>query len=179
MFEAIGTSALFANYQFLSFTPFINNEDGTALTVPTNSFGVPASSFTWEGATLYLLDQGKQLPTSAQLTAAMEAGLVTGFDVYTVMSSYANVMTATMGNMLGSLGSQSMFAGYSTAAERVMWEWARDEWAHQPGTHIDMLATCRTMWKPLETPVTGAAARDAGYFNVIFRGVISLPQEWQ
>jgi hypothetical protein len=72
-----------------------------------------------------------------------------------------------------------MFAGYSTASERVMWEWTRDEWGHHPGNSADMLATYRTIWKPLDPPVTGAAGRDTGYFNVIFRGVVSLPAEWQ
>jgi hypothetical protein len=176
---AIVTGQFDENFQFLSFTPFINNEEGTALTVPTSCFGIPAASFTWEGALLFLNDNGKHLPTAAQLMAAREAGVIQEYDVYSVMQSYSSVMTASMGNLLGTLGNQSMFAGYSTAAERVMWEWARDEWSHQPGSSLDMLAQYRILWKPLDPPVIGAAGRDAGYFNVIFRGVVLLPMEWQ
>jgi hypothetical protein len=176
---AVVTGQFDESYQFLSFTPFINNEDGTALTVPAASFGMPAASFTWEGATLFLTDAGKRLPTLAQITAANEAGLITRFDVYTVMSSFEPVMTATMGQLLGPLGRQSMFMGYSTASERVMWEWTRDEWALRPWEPGDPLGPYRTIWKCLDTPVTGAAGRDTGYFNVIFRGVVSLPEDWQ
>jgi len=147
--------------------------------VPAGCFGMPAASFTWDGATLYLMDTGRRLPTVAQITAANEAGLITRFDVYTVMSSFESVMTATMGQLLGPLGRQSMFMGYSTASERVMWEWTRDEWARKPGEPDDPLGLYRTIWKPLDTPVTGAAGRDMGYFNVIFRGVVSLPEDWQ
>jgi len=176
---SIITGQMDESFQFLSFTPFINNEEGTALTVPTGSFGTPAASFTWEGASLFLHDNGKQLPTAAQLTAAREAGVIPEYDVYSAMLTYSSVLTASMGNLLGVLGNQSMFAGYSTATERVMWEWARDEWGRQPGSSVDMLALYRTLWKPLDPPVIGVAGRDSGYFNVIFRGVVSLPLEWQ
>ncbi len=176
---AIITGQFDENYQFLSFTPFINSEDGTSLTVPSDCFGIPAASLTWEGASLYLRDQGKQLPTAVQLMAARNAGVLEGFDVYTVMSTYSDVMMASLGNLLGNISNQSMFTGHSTASERIMWEFARDQWGRHQDEPIDMTGKYRILFKPVDPVQLGAAGRSMGYFNVIFRGVVVLPMEWQ
>jgi len=176
---AIITGQFDENYQFLSFTPFINSEDGTSLTVPSDCFGIPAASFTWEGASLYLRDQGKQLPTAVQLMAARNAGVLEGFDVYTVMSTYSDVMMASLGNLLGNISNQSMFTGHSTTSERIMWEFARDQWGRHQDEPIDMTGKYRILFKPVDPVQLGAAGRSMGYFNVIFRGVVVLPMEWQ
>jgi len=152
---AIITGQFDENYQFLSFTPFINSEDGTSLTVPSDCFGIPAASFTWEGASLYLRDQGKQLPTAVQLMAARNAGVLEGFDVYTVMSTYSDVMMASLGNLLGNM------------------------WGRHQDEPIDMTGKYRILFKPVDPVQLGAAGRSMGYFNVIFRGVVVLPMEWQ
>jgi hypothetical protein len=42
-----------------------------------------------------------------------------------------------------------------------------------------MTGKYRVLFKPVDPVQLGAAGRNMGYFNVIFRGVVVLPMEWQ
>ncbi|MBN1433495.1 hypothetical protein JW921_01970 [Candidatus Fermentibacterales bacterium] len=159
---------------FLKFTPFTGSSDRSSIVVPASCFDLPAASFTWEGARHFLSDQGKRLPTRAELLAAWQAGLVDPVDTHAVMGCFESVMVATLGTVLGSLDRQAMFMpGNSSPEERLMWEWTRDAWLQAAGDLSDLDEGNRTIMKPLDPPVFGFAGRNNGYFNVIFRGVVA------
>jgi len=65
-----------------------------------------------------------------------------------------------------------MFAGYSTSAERVMWEWTGSLPGSPAVVALDADAPCATLYR---SGGTGIADAGSGYFNVAFRGVVSLP----
>jgi len=157
-----------SNLQFLRYTPFTGSSDGSGLTVPSGCFDLPVCSFTRIGATEYLLSTGKRLPTAAELAAAEQAGLVRRVDVYDLMATYSTILESTMGEMLGRLAGQAMFAGYSTADERVLWEWTSDS----PAGRAAVEGPCATIYRPSGRGVAGV---DCGYFNVTFRGAVTLP----
>ncbi len=161
--------------EFLAFTPFIGDQSG-GITVPSQCLENPVTSITWNGAQSFLADKGKRLPTLAELTAAAEAGLIEQYDSYEIMLSFADQMRFTMGEMLGVLGSQAMFAGYSTANERVTWELTStvnggDPARPAPALHEDYV----NIYKPLDEAIVSTINRNNGYFNVIFRGAIRVP----
>jgi hypothetical protein len=155
------------NLQFLRYTPFTGSSDGSGMTVPSECFDLPACSITRQGAEEYLMSIGKRLPTAAELAAADAAGIVRRIDVYDVMASYASMLQSSMGEILGRLAGQAMFAGYSTADERVLWEWTSDS----PGTE-DVPGPCGIIYR---STGQGIAASDCGYFNVAFRGAVTIP----
>lgn len=169
---AIITGQYDEDFQFLRYTPFTGDDSGSGLTVPQACMSLPAASVTLEGAERYLASEGRRLPAAAELALAARNGLVAEVDVFTVMSAYADMMEASMGSMLGRLSTQAMFAGYSTSSERVMWEWT----GSLPGSPADVArdagAPCATLFRP---GGTGIADAGSGYFNVAFRGVVSLP----
>lgn len=160
-----------AEGQFLKFTPFVVGESGQALTVPTDCFSMPVSSFTWTGAVRYLRSRGARLPRAAELAAAARMGLAEPVDVYPVMSSYSQVLERNMG-ILGSLGSQAIFS-YGEGSELQMWEWTLDAWGQDPAEPAGQQNPYRTLLRPgRQEP--GVARKNMGYFNVIFRGVIPV-----
>lgn len=163
-----------ADLLFLKFTPFTSSADGSAITVPASCFDIPATSFTWEGARHFLSDIGKRLPSRAEFLAAWESGLVRPYDVYQLMRLYENVVTSTLGNVLGGMDRQAMFTpGYSSPEERVVWEWTRDAWNEEPDVRSpDLEYAIRAIARPLDPPQLGFAGRNNGYFNVAFRGVV-------
>ncbi|MBD3369950.1 SUMF1/EgtB/PvdO family nonheme iron enzyme [Candidatus Fermentibacteria bacterium] len=163
-----------ANLQFLRYTPFTGNSEGTGITVPSNCFSLPVGSFTYEGAASYLQSRGARLPTTAEILAAKRQGLVDRFDVESVMRRFAAMMRSTMGSMLGDLANQAMFAGYSTVDERLMWEWTTDAWRQPPDSIYRLDAPYRVIVRPTEEAELGAAGSDMGYFNVTFRGVVPI-----
>jgi hypothetical protein len=156
------------NLQFLRYTPITGSSDSSGMTVPSTCLDMPACSFTRTGAEAYLLAAGKRLPTVAELAAVDAAGIIERIDVYDVMSGYASMMTVALGEMLGRLQGQAMFAGYSTADERVLWEWTSDV----PGAP-DPAEPCGIIYRHTGT---GIAVASCGYFNVAFRGAVTLPQ---
>ena len=167
------TGQLDEDMLFLKYTPFTSSSDGRSITVPASCFDIPAASFTWEGARHFLSDQGRMLPSRVQMYAIFDAGLVNAYDVRQVMSTYENVVVATIGDVLGALDRQAMFMpGMSTVEERIMWEWTRDAWSSAPGEAFDPDDATRAMFKPLDPPQLGFADRGNGYFNVVFRGVV-------
>lgn len=169
---ALVTGQYDADFQFLRYTPFTGDASGSGLAVPPACMGLPAASVTLEGARSYLASEGRRLPSAAELALAARNGLVAEVDVFSVMSTYADMMEQSMGSMLGRLSTQAMFAGYSTASERVMWEWT----GSLPGSPADVArdadAPCATLYRP---GGTGVADAGSGYFNVAFRGVVPLP----
>jgi hypothetical protein len=171
---AVVTGQYDPDLQFLRYTPFTGNSEGTGITVPSNCFSLPVGSFTYEGAASYLLSRGARLPTAAELLAAKRAGLVSRIDVESVMRRYSAMMRSTMGSMLGELADQAMFAGFSTVAERIMWEWTTDAWGQPPDSIYRTEAPYRVIVRPVEEAELGAAGSDMGYFNVAFRGVVPI-----
>lgn len=160
------------HFQFLRYTPFTGDEAGAGLTVPGPCSGLPACSITWSGASEYLASIGKRLPSAVELAAAAEAGLLTDIDVYNVMNTYADMMESSMGAMLGRLSIQAMFAGYSTASERVIWEWTGSAPGEPASSSTETLSPCTVIYR---NGGPGVADNSSGYFNVAFRGVVSLP----
>jgi len=162
--------------EFLAFTPFTGDENG-GITVPSQCLENPAASITWSGAQSFLSEAGKRLPTLGEMYAAREAGLLQQYDAYEAMLAFSGQMRASMGEMLGTLSTQAMFAGYSTASERVMWEltgtvWGGDPMERAPFPNVSYI----TILKPLDQPDITSIHRDNGYFNVIFRGAIEVPE---
>lgn len=160
---------------FLAFSPLVATAAGE-YSVPSSVLDRPASGFTWEGASWYLSSRGVRLPTLAEIHAAHSLGLIEPFNTYNEMQLYAGLMQSSLGDVLGALSVQAMFAGYSTADERVMWELTHtplneDASAAMPETGNPYV----TLFKPLQTPLTSGVARGNGYFNVIFRGALDLP----
>jgi len=162
--------------QFLAFTPFTGDQNGS-ITVPSMCLESPVASITWGGAQSYLSDRGKRLPTLAEIEAAASLGLIGNWDSYESMQLFASQMQASMGDMLGSLGVQAMFTGYSTANERIMWELTGTEFNGDPaGTSVSPNAAYITLYKALDESQTSSTHRSMGYFNVIFRGAIEVPE---
>ncbi len=161
--------------QFLAFTPFIG-ADGGGITVPSQCLENPAASITWSGAQSYLSEQGKRLPTLAEMEAAASHGLIDTWDSYEAMQVFAEQMRSYMGDMLGILNAQAMFAGYSSANERIMWELTGTAFGGDPlSTAISIDIEYITLFKALSVPLISSTGRDMGYFNVIFRGAIEVP----
>ncbi len=162
--------------EFLAFTPFTGDENG-GITVPSQCLENPAASITWSGAQSFLSDTGKRLPTLGEMYAARNAGIIQQFDVYEAMLAFSGQLRASMGEMLGTLSTQAMFAGYSTTRERVMWEltgtiWEGDPMERAPAPGVSYI----TVVKPGEQPEATSVHRDNGYFNIIFRGAIEVPE---
>lgn len=161
--------------EFLAFTPFIGDTGG-GITVPSQCLENPAASITWSGAQSFLSDSGKRLPTLAEMEAAVSHGLIDTWDSYSAMLSFAGQMQSSMGEMLGTLNSQAMFAGYSSANERIMWELTGTAFGGNPSaTAISPDVSYITLFKALSEPLVSSTNRDMGYFNVIFRGAIEVP----
>lgn len=162
--------------EFLAFTPFMGDQSG-GLTVPSQMLDSPAASVTWNGAQSYLSQRGKRLPTLAEMLAAQEAGVVVPRDVFEAMSGYSSHLVSSMGEMLGTLGTQAMFAGYSTARERIMWEFTGTVHSGNPNdTAPPSSAVYMSIFKPAPEPGISAVNRGNGYFNVLFRGAIEVPR---
>ncbi|HPF32292.1 MAG TPA: SUMF1/EgtB/PvdO family nonheme iron enzyme [Candidatus Sabulitectum sp.] len=162
--------------EFLAFTPFMGDQAG-GITVPSQCLENAVASITWSGAQSYLSSEGKRLPTLAELHAANRAGLVQELDAYQAMSDFSGQMRASLGDMLGTLATQAMFAGYSTARERVMWELTGTEYGEDPTDTAPAPGVIFvSIFKPGETPELSAVNRDEGYFNVVFRGAIEVPE---
>lgn len=162
--------------EFLAFTPFMGDQGG-GVTVPSQCLENAVASITWSGAQSYLSENGKRLPTLGEMYAAHESGLVNGRDVYEAMLSYSSQLRASMGEMLGTLATQAMFSGYSTAKERIMWEltgtvFAGDPMERAPAPGVSYI----TIFKTGDEPELSSVHRDNGYFNVIFRGAIEVPE---
>lgn len=161
--------------QFLAFTPFIGDQGG-GITVPSQCLENPVASITWSGAQSFLSDTGKRLPTLAEMESAASHGLIDTWDSYEVMLAFAGQMQSSMGEMLGTLNLQAMFAGYSSANERIMWELTGTVFGGNPrATTVSMDVSYITLFKALAEPLISSTSRDMGYFNVIFRGAIEVP----
>ncbi|MCK5785843.1 MAG: SUMF1/EgtB/PvdO family nonheme iron enzyme [Candidatus Sabulitectum sp.] len=161
--------------QFLVFTPFIGDQGG-GITVPSQCLENPVAAITWSGAQSFLSDSGKRLPTLAEMEAAASSGLIDTWDSYDAMQAFAGQMQSTMGEMLGTLNAQAMFAGYSSANERIMWELTGTVFGGDPtSTAVSVDVTYITLFKALSEPLISSTSRDMGYFNVIFRGAIEVP----
>jgi formylglycine-generating enzyme required for sulfatase activity len=160
------------NYQFLRYTPLTGDETGSGLTVPAACLELPATSVTWPAAAEYLSESGRRLPSAVEMALASRAGLVADIDVYSIMSTYGSMMEASMGALLGRLSTQAMFAGYSTASERVVWEWTSSIPGSPDATDMDTIAPCPVIWR---NSGPGVADGRSGYFNLAFRGVVSIP----
>lgn len=161
--------------EFLAFTPFIGDQQG-GVTVPSQCLENPAAAITWNGAQSYLSDEGKRLPTLAEMYAADASGVIQPFDAYQAMLAFAGQMRAAMGDMLGTVGTQAMFAGYSTERERIMWELTGTVCGDEvTNTAPSSDAGYILILKPGEAFLTSAVDRDNGYFNVLFRGAIQVP----
>ncbi len=162
--------------QFLAFTPFIGDPNG-GITVPSQCLETPVASITWSGAQSYLADTGKRLPTLAEINAAASLGLIDVWDSYEAMQIFSGEMRSSMGDMMGTLSAQAMFAGYSSTNERIMWELTGTVFGNNPAaTAVSVDALYITLFKALSEPVISSTSRDMGYFNVIFRGAIEVPQ---
>ena len=160
--------------QFLAFTPFIGDQNG-GITVPSQCLENPVASITWSGAQSFLSEKGKRLPTLAEIQAASMHGLIQTWDSYNEMLAFATQMQSSMGEMLGTLGTQAMFAGYSSANERIMWELTGTVFAGNPlATAVSMDVDYITLFKALDEPVVSSTGVEMGYFNVIFRGAIGV-----
>ena len=160
---------------FLAFTPFQGDQQG-GVTVPSVCLENPVASITWNGAQSFLSEQGKRLPSLAEMYAADAAGVIQPFDTYTAMLAFANQMRAGMGELLGTVGTQAMFAGYSTERERIMWEFTGTVPGDDAGnTAPSSDAKYIHIIKPADGLQISATDRDDGYFNVIFRGAIQVP----
>lgn len=162
--------------EFLAFTPFVGDEGG-GITVPSQCLENPAASITWSGAQSFLSEEGKRLPTLGELYAAYEAGILDQFDAYESMLAFSDQLRATMGEMLGTLSTQAMFAGYSTARERIMWELTGTEWGGDPMNRAPSPGVSYiSILKPGNSVDVTSVHRDNGYFNIIFRGAIEVPE---
>lgn len=169
------TGSTDASMQFLAFTPFIGDNTG-GITVPSTMLDRPAASITWNGAQTFLAENGRRLPTLAEMTAAHEMGLILAEDSFQAMQGFSEQMRMSMGDMLGTLAAQAMFAGYSTASERVMWELTGTVFNGDPLETALLEETLYiTLFKALEEPLLSASHRNNGYFNILFRGAIEIP----
>ncbi len=170
----------FRDIIFIRYTPWViyKNIEGnvTGITVQTGCFDIPAASVTFDAARLYLIDEGKRLPTRIEITAAVSAGAIGIEDTWEVMDSYSDFISMTLSGVIGtSPAGLAMFSENQTPQERIMWEWTRDAWNQPPDSIADLQAPYALIFKPLDPPVEGTAMRETGYYNVIFRGVVSIP----
>lgn len=162
---------------FLAFTPLVATATGE-YTVSAASLDRPAAGFTWNGASWYLSSRGARLPTLAEIAAALEHGVIEPFNAYSEMQLYARLMETSLGEVLGAISRQAMFAGFSTAEERVMWELTHTSFSENPTEAMPYGENPYiAIFKPLPVPVVSGTGREMGYFNVIFRGALDLPGE--
>lgn len=160
---------------FLAFSPFVATTS-EEYSVPAACLERPVAGFTWNGASWYLSTLGRRLPTLAEIQAARQQGVVEQFNAYNEMQLYARLMETSLGDVLGAMSRQAMFAGYSTEDERVMWELTHTGFGADPAYAAPIAdAQYISLYKPLTAPLVTGTGRDMGYFNVIFRGVIDLP----
>ncbi|MGB4082197.1 MAG: hypothetical protein WBK62_02990, partial [Candidatus Fermentibacter daniensis] len=61
---------------------------------------------------------------------------------------------------------------YSTASERVIWEWTGSAPGEPASSSTETLSPCTVIYR---NGGPGVADNSSGYFNVAFRGVVSLP----
>ncbi|MBN2586474.1 MAG: hypothetical protein JXA64_01540 [Candidatus Fermentibacteraceae bacterium] len=170
----------FRDVVFVRYTPWVIYRDVQGViegfTVQTGCFDCPAVALTFDAARLYLNDMGKRLPTETEMAAAASAGVIGYKDTWEVMNSYSDFMSMTVSGIIGvSPAGMAMFSENETPEERIMWEWTGNSWAQPPDSIPDFESPYALIVKPLAPLVRGAALRDSGYFNVIFRGVVSLP----
>ncbi len=171
----------YAGMVFVRYSPWVVNTDGggnvQSLTVQTGCFDLPAASMTWAATELYLRTRGCRLPTLAEMHALTEAGLVEPVDAWETMSAYGTFLNMTLSGVLGvGLAELSMFES-GDPDDRIMWEWTRDAWAQPPDSLSDLEGPGGTIVRPVDGLEVGTARRDAGYYNVVFRGVMPLPSE--
>jgi len=170
----------FRDIIFVRYAPWViykNIEDGvTGVTVQTGCFDIPAVSITFDAARLYLNDNGKRLPTRLEIEAAASAGVIELEDTWEIMNAYSDFMSMTLSGIVGtSLAGLAMFSENRTPEERIMWEWTRDAWNQPPDTISDIYSPYALIFKPLDPSIVGAAPRQVGYYNIIFRGVVPVP----
>lgn len=170
----------FQDVVFVRYTPWVIYTDiqgmVDGITVQTGCFDDPAVAVTFDAAVIYLSDKGKRLPSEAEITAAVSAGLIDYNDTWEIMNSYSDFISMTVSGIIGvSPAGMAMFSESQTPEDRIMWEWTGDAWAQPPDSISDLESPYALILKPLDPPVRGTALRDSGYFNVIFRGVVSLP----
>ena len=175
--EAMGEE--YANIVFVRYSPWVIYKDTqgsvTGITVQTGCFDIPAASFTWQAASLYLHDRGSRLPSRAELTAATESGIIEIEDTWEVLNTYSDFITMTLSGILGIAPSNlAMFSDNQSPSDRVMWEWTRDAWGQSQGSLSEMESQYALIFKPVIPPVAGTALRGSGYYNVIFRGVVPI-----
>jgi hypothetical protein len=170
----------FRDVVFIRYTPWVvyRNAQGqvTSVTVQTGCFDYPAPAFTFDAARLYLQDIGKRLPTRAEFIAAVQAGAIGYTDTWEVLSTYSDFISMTISSIVGvSPAGFSMFTENITPSERIMWEWTMDAWGQPVGEQPELQSPYALLMKPLDPIETGTCLRENGYFNVIYRGVVTLP----
>ncbi len=169
----------YTNIVFIRYSPWVIYKDVqgsvTGITVQTGCFDIPAASFTWQAANLYLHDRGSRLPSRAELTVATESGIIEIEDTWEVLNAYSDFITMTLSGILGiPPANLAMFSDNQSPADRVMWEWTRDAWGQAPGSLSELESPYALIFKPVVPPVAGTALRGSGYYNVIFRGVVPI-----
>ncbi len=170
----------FNNVVFVKYTPWVIYIDQqgqvSGITVQTGSFDYAATGFTFDAARLYLSDIGKHLPTRAEYLAAVKAGAITYTDTWEVLSTFSDFLSMTISSVVGiPPAGLSMFADSEDPSERIMWEWTEDAWSQSPDSVPDIQSPYAVIMKPLDPVESGTALRENGYFNVIYRGVVSMP----
>jgi len=170
----------FRDVVFVRYTPWVVYRDMQGgvegITVQTGCFDNPANAVTFDAAGLYLGDNGKRLPTEAELTAAISAGAAGYVDTWDVVSAYSDFISMTLSSIIGvPPAGLAMFSENLDPRERIMWEWTADAWGQQAGAPSDAVSPYAVILKPLDPVVRGTGMREYGYFNVIFRGVVALP----
>jgi len=170
----------FRDIIFIRYTPWViyRNMQGevTGITVQTGCFDIPAASITFDAARLYLNDNGKRLPSRAEITAAASAGAIEYVDTWEVMETYSDFISMTLSGVIGvTPAGLAMFSANQSPEERIMWEWTRDSWTQFPGSTTDLQSPYALIFKPLDPPIEGVALRESGYYNIIFRGVVPIP----
>ncbi len=170
----------FRDIIFVRYTPWVIYKDiqngVTGITVQNGCFDIPATSVTFDAARLFLNDNGKRLPTRVEIMAAASAGAIGFEDTWEVMNAYSDFISMTLSGVIGiSPAGLAMFSENQAPQERIMWEWTRDAWEQPPDTISNFQSPYALIFKPLDPPVEGAALRESGYYNVIFRGVVPIP----
>lgn len=176
--DAIGEE--YSGVVFLRYTPWVVYMDPqgtvTGVTVQTGCFDLPAVSVTPAGASAYLAQTGRRLPSRAEMVAAHEAGVLGMVDTWASLSAYSSFLEMTLSGVLGvSLSGLSMFAEGARPEDRVMWEWTRDAWGQPPDSLPDPDSPYGVLFRPTDPAELGTGLRSIGYYNVIFRGVVPLP----
>ena len=170
----------YRNIIFVRYTPWViyrdYQDEVTGVTVQTGCFDIPATSITFDAARQYLNDNGKRLPTRLEIEAAASEGVISYEDTWEVMSAYSDFISMTLSGIIGvSPAGLAMFSDSQTPEERIMWEWTRDAWNQPLDTTSDFQSPYALIVKPIDPPVDGTALREGGYYNVDFRGVVSVP----